>query len=75
MSDEDKVVDFPGITRLDLPPNKVMANAMKAGLESAIIIGENEDGDLIFFLSQADAADALWLLEKAKKALLDGVLE
>lgn len=47
-----------------------MDNAKEAGLTSAIILGWDEDGDIYFAASMADGGDALWLIEKAKRALL-----
>jgi hypothetical protein len=69
MSDA-KVIRFPGITRLDLPPEQVLDAAREAGLESAVIIGFTKEGEEYFASSLADGADVLWLIERAKLKLL-----
>lgn len=65
-----EVVDFNGITKLDLDPDRVLDSA-KGKLDSAVVIGFDKDGDLYFASSKADGGDVLWLLEKAKKELLE----
>lgn len=64
------VVDLDVITTLDLPPDKMLAKA-KGKLDDVIIIGVDKEGDLYFSASKADGGNALWLLEKAKQALLE----
>ena len=65
----DNVVDFNGITKLDLDPERVLAKA--AGkLQSVVIIGETKDGDEYFASSVADGGSVLWMIERAKLKLL-----
>lgn len=70
MNDNTNVVELGCITRLDLPADKVL-NAAIDKLETAVIIGWDKDGDFYFASSKADGGDVLWLIEKAKKLLLD----
>jgi hypothetical protein len=58
------------VTRLDIPPDRMLEAAM-GQLETAIIIGYDKDGEEYFAASCADGADALWLIERAKKSLLE----
>ncbi len=67
----DNVVEFNGITSLDTPPPRVLAKAARAKLESCVVVGFKEDGDFYFASSNADGGDVLWLLELAKKKLLE----
>lgn len=71
---EDNVVNFTGITSLDLDPQRVLEQATKAGLKKVVILGYNsdvEDGDGEYFASSiADGADVVWLLERMKLKLL-----
>jgi len=70
VNDNTNVVELGCITRLDLPADKVL-NAAIDKLETAVIIGWDKDGDFYFASSKADGGDVLWLIEKAKKLLLD----
>ena len=70
MNDNTNVIDLPVITRLDLNPDRVL-NAAIGNLEAAVVIGWDKDGDFYFASSKADVGDVLWLIEKAKKILLD----
>ena len=57
-------------TRLDLPAQRVIDAATKAGLKDVIIIGYDADGDEYFASSIADGGSVLWLLERMKLQLL-----
>lgn len=64
-----EVLDFPGITTLDLDPDRMLARA--AGeLATVIIIGETKDGEEYFASSVASGPEVLWALERAKLKLL-----
>lgn len=67
----DNVVEWGGISRLDLPPERVLTKALDGNLTSVVILGHTEDGDEYFASSLADGGDVLWLLERCKKLLLD----
>ena len=70
MSD-DKVVTLNIPTRLDIPVERVHDAARDVNLQSIVIIGYDEDGDFYFASSYADGGDVLWLMEMAKKRLLE----
>lgn len=65
-----KVIQFQGITRLDLEPDVVLENN-KGKLDGLVILGWGKDGEEYFASSYADGADVLWLLERCKKMLLE----
>lgn len=67
----DNVIPIGGITKLDLPVDRVLQEAKEWACEGVIIIGWDTDGDLGFASSIADGGEVLWLLEKAKQALLN----
>lgn len=67
----DNVVEWGGITRLDMPPERVLTKALDGKLTSVVILGHTEDGDEYFASSLADGGDVLWLLERCKKLLLE----
>lgn len=66
----DNVVDFGGITKLDLPPDRVLEGA-KGRLDSVVIMGFDQDGNEYFASSKADGGEVMWLMERCKKQLLE----
>lgn len=64
------ILEFTGITKADIPPERILTKALSKGLTDCIVIGRTKDGDLYFAGSMADGGDALWLMELAKKDLL-----
>lgn len=65
-----KIVNFNGITKLDMPPDPVLENAI-GKLESVVVLGYDLEGGEFFASSIADGGTVVWLLERMKKALLD----
>ena len=63
------VVDFPGITNLDISPDRVLNRAL-GKLDGVVVLGYDKDGQEYFKTSYADGGDMLWLLERAKLALM-----
>jgi hypothetical protein len=70
MNKPDNVIILPVVTRLNIPPDRVLNGALTADLDGAVVIGQRKDGSYYFSSSIADGGDALWLLEWAKLALL-----
>lgn len=66
----DNVIPLGNITKLDLNPDIVLENT-KGKLCNFVIVGWDKEGELYFSSTKADGGDVLWLLEKAKQALLD----
>ena len=64
------VEDLDVVTRLDIPSDKILKKAI-GNVNDVIIIGWNEEGELYFASSKANGGDVLWLLELAKKRLLE----
>ena len=73
MSDSN-VVELGCITRLDLPPDRILNKAI-GKLDAVVIVGWDKEGDFFFASSYASGPESLWLLEKAKKELLEVVVE
>ena len=65
-----QVLRWKGITRHDLPVERILEGANEAGLKAIVILGYDGDGDEYFASSIADGADVLWLLERLKLQLL-----
>lgn len=64
------VVDFPGITMLSIPPEKILEGAKKQNLADVLVIGWTGKGELYFASSSADGAEVNWLIDQAKAALI-----
>lgn len=65
-----QVIRWRGITRHDLPVERILEAAGGADLRVAVVIGYDADGDEYFASSVSDGADVLWLLERLKLQLL-----
>jgi len=66
----DNIEILDTVTRLDIPAGRVIDGAKEADLETALVIGWDEDGEFYFASSKADGGCVLWLLELAKKELM-----
>ncbi len=66
----DNVVDLPVVTKLDIPPDKVLAKLM-GKLADVVVVGWDKEGHFRCACSMADGPNALWLLEMAKTGLLE----
>jgi len=67
----DNVIPFGGITRLDLPVQQVLEAAKSRCSGGVVILGYEDDGSHYFASSMADGGEVVWLLEMAKKLLLE----
>lgn len=65
-----EVIDIGCVTRLDIDPDRVLSKAIEAEMTAVIIVGFDADGQDYFAASMADAAEALWHLERAKWRLM-----
>ena len=65
------VIPFNGITKLEIPVDTVLDSA-KTKLDSVVLCGFDNDGELYFASTCADGGEVIWLLEQAKLALLMG---
>ena len=63
------VIQFPGITRLNLDPDLTLEN-LKGKLSAFIVAGYTPEGEEFFASTYADGGDALWLAERFKLQLL-----
>lgn len=66
----DNVIPLGNVTRLDIPADRVLESNV-GEFENVVLIGWKPNGDLCFASSLADGAEVLWLLEQAKKRLLE----
>lgn len=64
------VIESGIVTRLPIPVKKVLDNTPR-DLQSVVICGYDVDGDFYFASSEANGAEVIWLLEMAKKKLLE----
>lgn len=66
-----KVIPFDGVTRLNLPAQRVLDAANDSDLEDVVILGKQADGEYYFASSVTDGGTVLWMMEKLKKVLLE----
>jgi len=67
-----KVIPIGGVTRLDLPADRILENNI-GEFESLVIMGWDKEGNEVFASSIQDGGEIIWLLESLKKILLDSV--
>jgi hypothetical protein len=65
-----KLYHFNGETSQDLPPDQVLEQAL-GKLQRVVVLGIQEDGRLYTAASAGTIPEALYLLEKCKKILID----
>jgi hypothetical protein len=65
-----QVIRWSGITRHDIPVDRIIEAAGGADLRVAVVIGYDAEGDEYFASSVSDGADIVWLLERMKLRLL-----
>lgn len=66
----DNIIHFTGETRLDLPPERVLAAAKADDLDTVLIIGKCKDGTLWLGSSTTDAGELFLLMERTKADFL-----
>lgn len=66
---EKKVIDFTGATTADIPIENVLQWADH--LEEAIIVGYDDMGDLYVAGTSPNVPDVVYLLEMAKKYMME----
>lgn len=64
------IIPFPGITSLNIPPERVLSAALEADLDGAVVIGWTKDGKFYAASSYADGADVMFLCEMVKQRLI-----
>lgn len=68
------VILFNGITKLDLPPDRILESMIGTDMDGVVIMGY-KDGEEVFASSYADGGTVLWLIERLKKQLLEVQVE
>lgn len=66
-----EVIEPSFITTLDIPVERILRKATEAEMTTVVVMGWDKSGDLYFASSVADGGDVLWLMEQAKKRLLE----
>ena len=67
----NNVIPLGNITSLDLPTDRVLEECKGDCTDGVVVLGFDDDGELYFASSIADGGEVLWLLEMAKKNLLE----
>lgn len=64
------VIELPVVTKLDIPPERILNKAIGADLQEVLVIGTDKNGDFYFAASFGDGGNVLWLMERAKIELM-----
>lgn len=64
------ILSFEGITTLDLDPDLVLQNNI-GKLEGFVLVGYTTEGKEYLCSTYGDTPTILWLLERAKKQILE----
>lgn len=67
---DDNVKIFPNYTEKSLDPDIMLRKAIGC-TNVVVIVGWDKEGELFFSSSEPAGPEVLWLLEKAKQALLE----
>lgn len=65
-----EVVHWNGVGTVPSDPARCVERAAGMNLTSVVIVGLDADGDEVFISSEADGAQALWHLERARHKLM-----
>jgi len=65
------VVDFTGLYYGHISPDKACKEAAKRKLKTVLIIGQDKDDNLFLSCSEAEIHYNVYMLERAKKFLMD----
>lgn len=67
-----EVLEFTGMTRLDIPPEKILKGVATMKPRHVFIISEDDDGELHYFCSSADCGRMLLYIKKIENRIVDG---
>ena len=67
---EDNVIELDGETTLDIPVERVISGALEKDLETVIVLGWNEEGEMYLASSTGSRPNMYYLLDSAKVALM-----
>jgi len=70
-----KVIELETATTADIRPDQILGRALRASLTEVVVIGQRPDGTVYFAMSTAEAPSINWMLDCAKRILMDGLLE
>ena len=65
-----EITQFPGITKMDIPPDRVL-EAAKGRLKTCLVIGYTDDGALWTASSTSDMESAFYMMEQTRARLLE----
>jgi hypothetical protein len=75
MADPDELPEnvaiFPGETPNNFEPKVILGGAMRNNLESCLVLGWDAEGAIFISSSMSSYADCLWLIEQAKRTILE----
>ncbi len=70
-----KVIELKTATTVAIPPEQILHAALAAHLTEAVVIGQKPDGTVYFAMSTAEVPGVNWMLDCAKRLLMDGIID
>lgn len=70
-----KVISLETATAVEISPDRVLQGAVNANLTEVVVIGQKPDGTVYFAMSTAEVPDVNWMLDCAKRLLMDGLMD
>lgn len=66
-----EVVILDTVTRLDLPPERILKAAIEADLQGVMVMGFTKEGEFYAATTYADGGAVLWLMEVTRGKLME----
>jgi hypothetical protein len=70
-----KVIELAATSAATISPEKILNGALNAALTEVVVIGQRPDGSVYFAMSTAEPPSVNWMLDCAKRLLMDGIIE
>jgi hypothetical protein len=70
-----EIINFPGLTKADLPVDSILDGARSAELDVVLVLGRDADGNLYAAGSTGDRATNVLLCREFEHKLLSGKYE
>jgi len=72
VNEHPEITTLGVVTTLQMPASSILRNINDLNIvDSLVVVGWDNDGDLFFAANYSDGGDAILLLELAKRKLLD----
>ena len=74
MVEDDNVVQFKGLTKVKIPPAELLEKAKDWEMDTCVVLGWTEDGELKFGGSFSNVAEIYYMLSVARHEMMDDTI-